>query len=110
MKKLTTTILATITTTALFAAAPVFTVNPFSTSNATVDTAYAASIATSATDADGDTIIYTILAGPKWISIQNDGSLSGTPSSSNVGVNKIFVRADDGNGGRTDAMLEVTVE
>jgi arylsulfatase A-like enzyme len=76
---------------------PVFTVDPIVKPSATQDAAYTGqSIAHSATDADGDTITYSRLQGPGWLSIASNGDLSGTPTDSDVGQNSWIVEASDG--------------
>lgn len=91
--------------------APVFTVDPISTANATEAVAYSDTIAGSATDIDaGDTLSYSKLSGPAWLTVATDGSLSGTPSNGDVGPNAFTVQADDGNGGTDTATLNITVD
>ena len=89
--------------------APTFTANPIAGSDATQDTAYAGSIAGSATDDDGDSLIYAKVSGPAWLSVAADGTLSGTPASGDVGANAFVVSADDSNGGTDTATLNITV-
>jgi hypothetical protein len=76
--------------------APVFTADPFSATNGTQDAAYSDSISGSATDMDaGDTLTYSKVSGPAWLSVAADGTLSGTPSNNDVGTNVFFVKAED---------------
>ncbi len=91
--------------------APTFTNDPFTASNATKHLAYSASIAGSATDNDeGDTLSYAKTAGPDWLTIAPDGTLSGTPRQSDVGLNTFTVSADDGNLTPATATLNIIVE
>jgi hypothetical protein len=90
-------------------AAPVFTVDPINKDNAEEDAAYSGSIGGTASDADSDPLTYSKVSGPTWLSIATDGSLSGTPSSSDVGANNWSVQVDDGNGGTDTATLNITV-
>jgi len=93
--------------------APVFTVDPINEANATEDIAYAGSVA-NATDAEGDTLTYSKVSGPAWLSVASNGALSGTPGAGDVGANAWTVQVDDGNGGTdggTDtATLNITVD
>jgi hypothetical protein len=89
--------------------APVFTVDPVNEANATEDVAYVGSVA-NATDAEGDTLSYSKIAGPVWLAVATDGSLSGTPAQSDVGANVFTVQVDDGNGGSDTATLNITVD
>lgn len=88
---------------------PVFTSDPIVALSATDGTAYFDSIDGSATDANGDLLTYTKVSGPAWLSIASDGTLSGTPGSSDVGNNLFTVQADDGNSGTATAQLEIAV-
>lgn len=90
--------------------APVFASNPFSAANATEDAAYAGSMAGAATDPnETDSVTYSKVGGPSWLSVAGDGSLAGTPGNSDVGVNTFTVRATDGVGLYTNAILTVSV-
>ncbi len=57
---------------------------------------YSNTIAGSATDADGDSLIYSKVSGPSWLSIAANGDLSGTPGNSDPGVNMFTVEVSDG--------------
>ncbi|MHC4906092.1 MAG: putative Ig domain-containing protein, partial [Planctomycetota bacterium] len=90
--------------------APTFTVDPINKPNATEDEAYSDTIAGSATDEDaGDTLTYSKTAGPAWLSVAADGTLSGTPGAGDVGANAFTVEVSDGNGGTDTATLNITV-
>jgi len=90
--------------------APVFTVDPISKAAATADVAYTGqTLSGSATDADGDTLTYSKLTGPTWLSVATSGALTGTPASTNVGANSWTVQVSDGNGGTDTAVLNITV-
>ncbi|MBK1880052.1 Ig-like domain-containing protein [Pelagicoccus mobilis] len=89
--------------------APVFTNDPFNTSNATEGVNYSDTISGSATDADGDPLSYSVLSGPTWLTLTNGGALSGIPGAGDVGLNTWTVEVDDGNGGTDTATLEITV-
>jgi hypothetical protein len=90
---------------------PTFTVDPINKPNATEGAAYSDTIAGSATDPDvGDTLTYSKTAGPAWLSVASNGSLSGTPGAGDVGANAFTVEVDDGNGGTDTATLNITVD
>ncbi|WP_321375640.1 putative Ig domain-containing protein [uncultured Draconibacterium sp.] len=89
--------------------APEFTNNPFSTTSAYEDSPYSASIAGSATDTDGDALSYSKIDGPDWLTVDTDGTLSGTPVQTDVGQNSFTVEVSDGNGGSDQAILEINV-
>ncbi|NIS54696.1 MAG: silent information regulator protein Sir2, partial [Phycisphaerae bacterium] len=90
--------------------APTFTVDPINKPDATEGVAYSDTIAGSATDVDvGDTLTYSKVDGPAWLTVAADGTLSGTPGAGDVGANVFTVQVDDGNGGTDTATLNITV-
>ncbi|WP_158279897.1 Ig-like domain-containing protein [Coraliomargarita sinensis] len=72
--------------------------------------AYTGSIAGDASDPESDPMTFSRLSGPAWLSVAANGDLSGTPSSSDTGLNSFLVQLSDGNGGSDTATLEITVE
>jgi len=88
---------------------PVFTANPFSVSDATEDAAYAGTISGSASDVDNDPLVYAKVAGPVWLNIGADGTLSGTPVDSDVGANVFTVSVSDNRAAPVEATLNITV-
>lgn len=87
--------------------APVFTADPINLA-ATEDSAFTAQLA--ATDVDaGETLTFTKVSGPAWLSVSSAGALSGTPANSNVGANAFTVRLTDSSGASDDAVLNITV-
>jgi beta-lactam-binding protein with PASTA domain len=89
--------------------APVFAADPINGSDATEDTLYAATIAGSASDDDGDPLTYAKVSGPAWLSVAADGTLSGTPANAEVGVNAFIVSVDDSIAPAVQAALNITV-
>jgi hypothetical protein len=90
--------------------APVFSVDPIIAANAQEFAAYSASLAGSASDLDGDALTYSLVSGPAWLSVAGDGTLSGQPSSSDVGLNSFTVEVSDGTAAPVSATLEITVD
>ena len=87
-----------------------FTANPISGANATEDSAYSGSIASYGADVDaGDTITYSKVSGPAWLSVASNGALTGTPDNSNVGANSFTVQVSDVAGANATATLNITV-
>ncbi len=89
--------------------APVFASDPMTGSDANEGLAYSGTLAGSATDADGDALSYAKTSGPAWLNVANNGALSGTPTSGDVGINAFTVSVDDGNGGSATATLNIAV-
>jgi hypothetical protein len=89
---------------------PVFTTDPITKPDATENASYTGqTLAGSATDADGDPLTYSKVAGPGWLNIAPGGALSGTPGSGDVGWNQWTVEVSDGNGGTDQATLRIRV-
>ncbi|HVV71418.1 MAG TPA: putative Ig domain-containing protein, partial [Verrucomicrobiae bacterium] len=91
-------------------AAPAFTQNPFSLTNATVGQAYASSIAGQATDPNvGDSLTFAKLSGPSWLSVASGGVISGSASAGDVGTNSFVVSVVDPGGLSNTATMNIVV-
>jgi len=77
--------------------APVFSSAELSKPIAREGQAYATSIAADSSDANGDAISFSKSSGPAWLTVSPDGSLTGAPSSSDIGDNSFVVAASDGS-------------
>ncbi len=90
---------------------PVFTADPVILAGATETVAYTGqTLAGRATDVDaGDTLTYSKISGPSWLSVASNGALSGTPPLGTAGVNSFVVRATDSTAVTVDATLQITV-
>jgi len=87
--------------------APTFASNPIVLS-ATADTAFTGQL--TATDMDGgDTLTYSKVSGPAWLTVSSTGVLGGTPLLANVGANGFSVRVTDAAGLSATAALNITV-
>jgi hypothetical protein len=78
--------------------------------DAEVGSALAASLAGWAEDPEASAITWTKLSGPAWLSVAANGALSGTPASTDVGVNFFQVQASDVPGSTSTALMEIKVE
>ena len=89
---------------------PAWTANPLTMPAAAASVAYAASLAGSVSDPDvGDSLTFSKLGGPAWLTVAADGTLSGTPGAADLGLNSFPVRAVDSGNLGADATLLVTV-
>jgi uncharacterized repeat protein (TIGR03803 family) len=89
---------------------PSFISNPFWEPPVTAGNPYAASIATNASDPNfGDVLTFSKVSGPAWLSVAGNGSLSGTPFSSNVGTNAFIVNVADFEGLSNNATMRIDV-
>jgi hypothetical protein len=87
----------------------VFPANFIAASAATFGTAYSSTISESALNPAAIPLTYEKLSGPAWLNIATDGTLSGTPQSSDGGVNVWNVRVKDGFGGTDITRLAIQV-
>lgn len=72
----------------------------------------ATSLASAASDVDtsfGDTLTFSKVSGPAWLSVAANGALTGTPGAGDAGVNTFTVRVTDASGLTADATLNITV-
>uniref|UniRef100_UPI003563342A Ig-like domain-containing protein n=1 Tax=Pontiella sp. TaxID=2837462 RepID=UPI003563342A len=90
--------------------APIFTMDPIVMSNATAYVAYAGTLGGSATDADNDPLTFAKVDGPAWLSVATNGTLSGTPTFFDEGLNRFTVQVSDDDGGTNSATLEIAVD
>jgi hypothetical protein len=88
---------------------PAFTSDPIAKPNAAQGQAYSGSLSANASDPDGDPLTFVKSAGPAWLSVAANGALSGTPGTSNVGLNSFTVTVFDGRGGADTATVEINV-
>lgn len=88
--------------------APAFADSAINAADALEATAYAGSIAGSASDPEGDALTYSKVAGPAWLSVDVDGALSGTPGAADVGANSWTVQVA-AEGGSDTATLNIDV-
>jgi hypothetical protein len=71
--------------------------------------AYSGTIATNASDPNGDTLTFAKVSGPSWLSVAGSGTLSGTPASGDVGTNSFVVSAADPGGLFNNATVNIAV-
>lgn len=90
--------------------APRFNADPLAKPFATLNRPYAASLAADVTDANpGEIFVFAKLAGPAWIAVAPDGTLSGTPGPEDLGHNTLELRVWDSTGFVDDATVSVWV-
>ena len=89
--------------------APVWTANPVTGAEAYAGADYNSSLVSLVTDEINDTITFSKISGPTWLTVNADGTIAGTPQASADGANTFTVRATDGSGAYTDATLLIFV-
>ncbi|MHC4883296.1 MAG: glycosyl hydrolase family 28-related protein, partial [Planctomycetota bacterium] len=87
---------------------PYFTSDPINEIDADEGVAYSGTIADDASDPDSDPMTFSKVSGPAWLTVASDGTLSGTPSSSDPGLNVFTVQVDAVDGSDT-ATLNIMV-
>jgi Concanavalin A-like lectin/glucanases superfamily/Bacterial Ig domain/Immunoglobulin domain/Immunoglobulin I-set domain len=89
--------------------APKFSNNPFSVAGITAGQSYAGTLATTASDPNGDTVTFAKLSGPAWLSVSGNGNLTGTPLSNDAGTNVFLMKVSDPAGLFTTATMSLPV-
>lgn len=90
--------------------APIFSLDPMTRPAAVIGEVYEKALAGMATDANaGSTLTYSKIGGPRWLSVGSNGRLSGVPSASDAGLNRLIVRVTDPSGLADDAALDINV-
>jgi hypothetical protein len=91
-------------------APPVFDADPVVESGAVQDLAYVGrTLADNASDGNLDSMDFAMVSGPAWLSVAANGTLSGTPGSTDVGNNRWKVLVTDGTA-TNFANLEIEVD
>jgi hypothetical protein len=75
------------------------------------------SLSSYASDSDGDSLTFTKLTGPpftkltgpSWLTVESDGTLSGTPGTTDAGESTFFIRVEDPSGATFDASVQLRV-
>ncbi len=92
------------------ARAPVFAASPISKPVASPNQSYVDSIAGSATDPNpGTEPTFSKVGGPRWLTVEPDGRISGVPTEADAGSNRFTVRATDPTGLASEATLVILV-
>ena len=90
--------------------APYFIEDPVIGSDAKVQKEYSSTLAGTAIDPDpDDSLTYTLVEGPSWLTLAGDGALGGTPLPSDEGINQFTIQVTDSAGNSDQATLIVTV-
>ena len=77
---------------------PTFNVNPLTLANANAGQAYFSTVATDASDLNGDALSYAKVSGPAWLNVASNGSISGTPANTDANTNPFVISATDPGG------------
>jgi Putative Ig domain len=88
---------------------PAFNVNPFTLSSVNAGANYSGTIATNASDYDGDALTFAKVSGPAWLNVAANGSLSGVPANSDANTNTFVVSVRDSGGLSNTATLYIYV-
>jgi hypothetical protein len=89
--------------------APIFLSIPFIAPIANSGQGSTATLATKASEPNGDTIAFAKVSGPAWLSVASNGGLTGTPLSPDAGTNVFTVRVADPGGLFNTATVNVVI-
>jgi fibronectin type 3 domain-containing protein len=93
--------------------APTWTASSFALRQVSVGWAYTGqTLAGRVSDIDtpyGDTLTYSKVSGPAWLTVAANGALSGTPGANDAGMNTFTVRVTDAGGLFADATMTIPV-
>ncbi|MGE9270371.1 MAG: fibronectin type III domain-containing protein [Verrucomicrobiales bacterium] len=70
---------------------------------------YSGTLSEYATDPDGDSMVFTKVEGPDWLTVSPDGTFEGTPSEDDLGLATFRVSVTDEKDGTDQAALHVQV-
>jgi hypothetical protein len=102
------TVSATLIIEVVINEAPAFTTDPIVFNSTIAGEAYTNSIAGYAEDAEGDPLEFSKVDGPAWLSVSTNGLVTGTPGSSDLGLNEFTVQVE-AIGGSDTAALTINV-
>ncbi len=89
---------------------PAFSSDPMAMPSAAPGQAYDETIAGTATDPNaGGGLSYSKVGGPRWLSVEADGRISGVPSAADAGSNVFTVRVTDPTGLADEATMTIEV-
>ncbi|NDV61010.1 hypothetical protein G0Q06_00950 [Puniceicoccales bacterium CK1056] len=91
---------------------PLFTSDPVEKGPGVEGSPYAGTLVGSALDANGDPMTFSKVpaSGPAWLNVDSNGTLWGTPTAADIGLNRWTVEVTDGSGVPDEAYLLITVE
>jgi hypothetical protein len=88
---------------------PTFLVSPFLEPGLVAGQPFSGTLATNATDLNGDSLSFAKVSGPAWLTVAPNGALSGMPLSPDAGTNIFVVQATDPGGLSATATMMITV-
>jgi hypothetical protein len=88
---------------------PTFAVNPFTLPKVNAGVSYSGTIATNASDLNGDALTFAKVSGPAWLNVAANGTLSGVPANTNANTNTFVVSVTDTGGLSNTATLFIYV-
>ena len=89
---------------------PVWASSSISKAGGDESNAYSSSLANDAVDPNaGDSITFSKVSGPAWLNVAANGTLTGTPTSADQGLNQWTIRVTDNSGLTADTTLDIIV-
>ncbi|MGJ8639691.1 MAG: PKD domain-containing protein [Opitutaceae bacterium] len=90
--------------------APQFNSDPVETGSYQVESLLYGTLTDFAADPNSDTLNFTKLAGPAWLTLNSDGTFSGTPGADDLGLNIFQMLAEDPDGATDTATIFIRVQ
>jgi N-sulfoglucosamine sulfohydrolase len=90
-------------------AAPEFVADPLVLTQAYGGVSYEGTVDGQATDLEERKLVYTIVSGPDWLHMAADGTISGTPEITDLGLAQWTIQTWDPQGGTDTTTLEINV-
>ncbi|CAA6677555.1 MULTISPECIES: LamG-like jellyroll fold domain-containing protein [unclassified Lentimonas] len=87
--------------------APSFSSDSISVAGGFAGESYAASIVGTVTNLEGSDLSFSKVSGPSWLSLNTDGTLSGTPST--IGLYSAEIKVSDGLGNTATATIQIRI-
>lgn len=98
-----------IGTNAVPNAAPYFLANPLMKPDVAAGSSITGTLAGDVSDWEGDSVAFSKVGGPAWLTVGSNGALSGTAPAGAGGLNSFTVSVTDTAGGTSAATLQVNV-
>lgn len=89
--------------------APVWASNPLVEASASQLSFYSSSLADDVTDADGNSLVFSLQGGPAWLSLSSNGDITGTPSNNDTGLHVFSVNVTDGIADPVNVELQISI-
>lgn len=88
---------------------PVFSAPPIQRGPLDATVEFTSSLANDAFDPNGDSLTFSKLDGPAWLTVEDNGDIAGTPSYTDGGLNQFRIQVSDTSGNTSETELHINV-